>query len=199
MFTFRELFQDRFFNAGDSGGPPPAAPPAPATPPPAADPGGENEANKFRRLHEKAEADRKAAEARAEAAEGKLKAKADAELSELDLAKQQAADAKAESDRARADADALKAERLREKIAAKHGLSGAALDLLTGVDEAALEVSAAKIASVMKLPVQAGTHTQPPAAPTPTYGERIAAATKNGNTLESIRLLREQSFAPKDN
>lgn len=145
---------------------PPAAPPAapPANPEPPAEPH-PNDPHKYRRLFEREEATRKAAETQA----AQEKERAD----------------KAETERL----DALK-----RAVAAENGLAPEAVEFLTASDEAGLLAQATKLGGMVGAkPVVAGTVTNPPGQQTPSIDEQISAAQKAGNTALAISLKRQKA------
>ena len=161
-------------------------------------PQGGNDDNKFRRLHEAEEAKRKAAEARIAELEAAEAERTKAEMTEAERAKAEAAEAKAEAQKAKERLSELEREKLVNSIASEHGLTAEARELLSGADEAALRANAQKLASIMKQPAQAGTNTQPARGAEPSIDEKINAALKSGNTIESIRLARERAGLKND-
>ena len=152
---------------------------------PGQQPGG-NDENKFRRLHEAAEAKRVAAETRVAELEAAEQRRKDAQLSEVEREKKRADDAEAE-------AKSLKHEKLKNEVAGKHNLTAEARELLEGADEAELEAKAAKLAAIMKQPIVEGTVTQPGGAQTASLAEQITAAENSGNAFLAIQLKRQQA------
>lgn len=158
---------------------------------------GGNEENKFRRLHEAAEARAKAAEAKAAALEAAEAARARAELSDLERAKAEAADFQTKAEKAEAKAALLERERLIERIVAEHGLpADQAAEWLSATDEAGLRAQAVKLAAIMKQPAVAGTTSQPSRGGSPSIDDQINAALKAGQTVKAIQLKREKASAP---
>ena len=189
-------FASPFYFSPDepAGGPAPApaaTPPAPApasTPPAAEPPAQDNEANMWRRKAN--EAQKKLDDLAAE--EQKRK---DAELSDVERLRKEKDDAIKERDAERLDKLRLKAGK---------DLPEEALEFLTATDEVGLAAQATKLATLYgkapaapPAPVKGGTVTQPPAGQQPSTQERIAAATKAGNPLEAIRLMRAEQFGDK--
>ncbi len=142
---------------------------------------GENEAAKFRRLFEKAEADRKKLET-------DLQAIKDKDLSELEKAKKDALEATERAKR-------LEAENLRRKVAAEAGVPADAFDFLTGEDEETLKAQATKLVGMIGKPgaAPAGTTTQPAGGGGPSVDDQITAAEKAGNFALAITLKRQRA------
>ena len=94
---------------------------------------------------------------------------------------------------------------LIRQLAAEHGLTPEATQLLIGADEAALRAKAAQIASVQgSRVVQSGTVSQPGRAGDASGGnlnsedQQIADAMKAGRPLQAIDLLRAKASRRQD-
>lgn len=158
----------------DPATPPPAAPPAqPPAQPPAAPPANPeppqdphpNDPHEYRRLFEREENARKAAETQANTEKTAREA---------------------------AEATALAA--LRRAVAAENGLSAEAVEFLTATDEDGLVAQAVKLAGMTGAkPVVAGTVTNPSGQQQPSIDEQISAAEKSGNIALSISLKRQKA------
>lgn len=148
----------------------------------------DNEAAKFRRLHEKAAKE-------LETAQADLKKFREAQLSDLEKAQKRAEEAETR-------AKVLELERTRLKVAQQHHLTAEATELLDGVDEAQLTERAEKLARLVgqrqggqqQQAAPQGSASNPPRGQQASVDEQIEAASKAGNLGEVIRLKRERAF-----
>ena len=170
---------------------------------------GGDEAAKFRRLFEKADADAKDLAKRLKTFEDE-KTAADTKKAADEAAAAEAAKTAQEKldERLKGLEDrAKKAEReaLVLRVAGEAKLKPEAVDLVAGDDETTIKASVDKLVSLGLVatdagaavggnqPVRAGTVTNPGSQQAAGYAEKIAAAEKSGNVGESIRLKREQA------